>query len=177
MVARQASTGAWRVFRKDHVPDGGATTKEKSLWLDSNLNHENGKEEVRALFGCSPFDFPKSRHLIQRVVALATTGDDPVMDCFAGSGTTGDAVIAQNIADGATRRYLLVQLPEPLDPANPAQKTAAELCDTLGRPRTIAELTKERLRRAGATLRAAHPHATPDTGFRAYRLAASSLKP
>lgn len=177
LVARRASTGAWRVFRKDYVPADGATTKEKSLWVDSNLNHENGKEEVRDLFGESPFDFPKSRHLIQRILRLGTGPDDIILDFFAGSGTTGHAVMALNAADGGSRRYVLVQLPEPLDPATPSQRTAAALCDRLGKPRTIAELTKERLRRAGAKLRAAHPDTAIDTGFRVYRLAPSNLKP
>jgi len=62
-------------------------------------------------------------------------------------------VMAQNAADGGNRRYILVQLPEPLAPENKDQKTAANFCDSLGKPRTIAELTKERLRRAGKKVR------------------------
>jgi len=61
--------------------------------------------------------------------------------------------MAQNAVDGGNRRFILVQLPEPLDPANKDQKTAANFCDSLGKPRTIAELTKERLRRAGVKVR------------------------
>ena len=74
--------------------------------------------------------------------------DEIVLDFFAGSGTTGHAVMARNTADGAKRRYVLVQLPELLDPENKDQRTAADYCDKLKRPRNIAELTKERLRRA-----------------------------
>lgn len=84
--------------------------------------------------------------------------------------------MAQNALDGGHRRYILVQLPEPLDPANASQKAAADLCDNIGKPRTIAELTKERLRRAGAKLSKEHPGKIFDTGFRVYKLATSNLK-
>lgn len=106
-----------------------------------------------------------------------TDKNDLVVDFFAGSGTTGHAVMAQNAADGGNRRYILVQLPEPLDPANANQKTAADFCDKLGVRRTIAELTKERLRRAGERVAAENPDKTIDTGFRVYKLATSNLKP
>ena len=58
---------------------------------------------------------------------------------------------------GAASRYVLVQLPEPLDPANKEQKHAAEFCHKLGKPRTIAELTKERLRRAAKKIKDENP--------------------
>lgn len=70
------------------------------------------------------------------------------MDFFAGSGTTGAAVAKQNPANGSKRRYIMVQLPEVLDPKRPEQAKAARFCDELGAPRNIATLTKERLRRA-----------------------------
>ncbi len=123
------------------------------------------------------FDFPKPGTLIQRLVHQASSHNDLILDFFAGSGTTGHAVMAQNAADGGNRRYILVQLPEPLDPAKAEQKTAADFCDKLGKPRTIAELTKERLRRAGAKVKADNPKADIDTGFRVYKLSSSNLKP
>ncbi len=61
--------------------------------------------------------------------------------------------MAQNAADGGTRHCVLVQLPEPLDAKNKDQKVAADFCDEIGRPRSIAELTKERLRRAARQVR------------------------
>lgn len=98
------------------------------------------------------------------------------MDFFAGSGTTGHAVMAQNAKDGGNRRYILVQLPEPLAPEKKEQKTAAEYCDKLGKPRTIAELTKERLRRAGKKIKEEHPDWNGDTGFRVFKLDSSNIK-
>jgi adenine-specific DNA-methyltransferase len=103
--------------------------------------------------------------------------DDGIyVDFFAGSGTTGHAVMAQNAADGGDRRYILVQLPEPLDPENKDQKTAAEFCDKLGKPRTIAELTKERLRRAAKKIKEEHPDWNGDTGFRVFKLDSSNIR-
>ena len=60
------------------------------------------------------FPFPKSLELIRRFVATGTTADSIVVDFFSGSATTAHAVMAQNLTDGGNRRYVLVQLPEPL---------------------------------------------------------------
>jgi len=84
-------------------------------------------------------------------------------------------VMAQNAADGGSRRFVLVQLPEPLDPEVKEQKVAAEFCDVLGKPRNIAELTKERLRRAGEKVRAENPMFAGDVGFRVFKLDSSNL--
>ena len=111
-----------------------------------------GSEEIKTIFdGELVFTNPKSTDYLSYLFAIGLgDADSPlILDFFAGSGSTAHAVMAQNAADGGNRRYILVQLPEPLDPANKEQKIAADFCDQLGRPRTIAELTKERLRRAG----------------------------
>ncbi|MCE5360554.1 MAG: site-specific DNA-methyltransferase, partial [Acidithiobacillus sp.] len=86
------------------------------------------------------------------------------------------AVMAQNAADGCNRRYILVQLPEPLDPENKDQKVAADFCDKLGKPRNIAELTKERLRRAAKKIKEEHPDWHGDTGFRVFKLDSSNIR-
>lgn len=69
-----------------------------------------------------------------------------------------------------------VQLPEPLDPSKKEQKVAAEYCDKIGKPRNIAELTKERLRRAAAKIKAEHPDYKGDLGFRVFKLDSSNIK-
>ncbi len=120
------------------------------------------------------FSNPKPDTLIATLMAF-TLQDGIVLDFFAGSGTTGHAVMAQNAADGGSRRYVLVQLPEPLDPANKDQKTAANFCDQLNKPRTIAELTKERLRRAATKIRAANADRTCVTGQLAFEDSAQKL--
>jgi adenine-specific DNA-methyltransferase len=83
------------------------------------------------------------------------------LDCFAGSGTTGHAVVEANAADGGERRYILVQLPEPLERDDFP---------------TIAALTRERMRKVGDEVSATPPLAGPtDIGFRSYRLQASNF--
>jgi len=101
---------------------------------------------------------------------------DLVLDFFAGSGTTGQAVMTQNTIDDATRRYILVQIPELLDPANKDQKVAADFCDQLSKPRNIAELTKERLRRAGKNIRQNNPMFSGDLGFRVFKLDSTNIR-
>ena len=98
------------------------------------------------------------------------------MDFYAGSGTTGHATFAQNAADAGNRKFILVQLPEPLDSENKEQKTAAEFCDKLGKPRTISELTKERLRRAGKKIKAENPLFAGDLGFRVFKLDSTNIR-
>lgn len=170
----------WTISYKQYLRDvDGVQRKAKPFSILEGPFTQASSQEIRELFDDTlPFQFPKPVDLIRQLIKIvAAKDDDLVLDFFAGSGTTGHAVMAQNAADGGSRRYILVQLPEPLDPANAAQKTAADLCDSLGMPRTIAELTKERLRRAGGKIAAETSSKSLDSGFRVYTLASSSLKP
>jgi adenine-specific DNA-methyltransferase len=119
LVAKKASTGAWRVFRKDYLHQNGsiATTKEKAIWLDKNINNENGKEILTEIFGTCPFDFPKSHELIKKCIKIATINDKEniILDSFAGSGTTAHAVLALNKEDGGNRKFILVEMQEYAD--------------------------------------------------------------
>lgn len=67
-------------------------------------------------------------------------------------------------------------MPEPLDPNDKDQRIAAQFCDTLGKPRNIAELTKERLRRAANRIKAANPLFPGDLGFRVFKLDSSNIR-
>lgn len=139
---------------------------------------DEGGIEVKELCEEAVFDNPKPTKLVLRMLGLGdtTVHDGVVLDFFAGSGTTAHAVMAQNAADGGTRRYILVQLPEPLDPENKDQKTAADFCDKLGKPRNIAELTKERLRRAAKKIKDENPMFAGDLGFRVFKLDSSNIR-
>lgn len=169
-----------RALKAAHRQGYKALTSFLSREVGTN---EDALSEIADLFQVAeedvPFDYPKPVSYIAKLINAATYFDKDalILDFFAGSGTTGHAVMAQNAADGGNRRYILVQLPEPLDPAKAEQKTAADFCDKLGKPRTIAELTKERLRRAGEKVKADNPDADIDTGFRVYKLSSSNLKP
>ncbi len=149
-----------------------------STWWGHNefgTNKEASLELKRLFDGEACFQTPKPEKLLRKICALASTDDEIVLDFFSGSGTTGHAVLAQNAIDGGSRRYILVQLPEPLDPENKVQKAAAAFCDKLGVPKNIAELTKERLRRAGAKLKGEKPLLNGDMGFRVLKLDTSNI--
>jgi len=81
-----------------------------------------------------------------------------------------------NIAAQNPARYILVQLPEPLDSTENAQKVAVQFCDSIAKSRNIAELTKERLRRAGAKIKEENPMFSGDTGFRVFKLGSTNIR-
>lgn len=119
-------------------------------WLEGATlgTARTGTLELQQLFdGVSPFSFPKPVTLVQFLLRLSTGPDDLVLDFFAGSGVTGEATLAQNREDGGRRRFMLVQRPEPTDDE---------------RWPTLADLTRERLRRA-------INQKGYDAGFRAFR--------
>ena len=138
----------------------------QTIWLWSEVGHnDEAKKEVQNLFPDCPdvFQTPKPTRLIRKMLVLGTSSesDDIVLDFFGGSGTTGQAVFSQNAADGGTRRFILVQLPEPTDRKDYP---------------TIAEITKERLRRAGRKTREDNPLFAGDLGFRIFNLDSSNIK-
>ena len=112
------------------------------------------------------FDFPKPVGLLQYLISFQASLDGIVLDFFAGSGTTGQAVMEQNILDGGARRFILVQLPELIaDP--PVLEKGFE---------NIAQITAERLRSAGSKLRSENPLFVGDVGFRVFKLAESNIR-
>ncbi len=159
-----------------------STQPQRIYFLDENL-HENvpsilpfgGSDDARLKALAIPFDLPKPTDFAASLVSWLTGGDDLIVDCFAGSGTTAHAVMEANAADGARRRFALVQLPEPLDAGNKDQKAAAEFCARLKRPANLAEITKERLRRAAERILGEHPEAALDLGFRVFRLDSTNV--
>jgi adenine-specific DNA-methyltransferase len=116
---------------------------------------ERATKALMELFdGAKVFSFPKPLSLLEFFCAQLLGPGDTVLDPFAGSGTTGHAVHNLNLADQGQRRFVLVQQAEALDGRHVQQRAAAAFCDRQGLPRTIAALTRERLRRAGADFRA-----------------------
>ncbi len=160
LVGKKVSTGSWRVYRKDYLPEEGAKSKEKSLWLDKNINHENGKEAVRFLFDSTPFDFPKSPALIAKAIRIGMKSRDTILDFFAGSCTTAHAVLDLNAEDGGKRKFICVQMPEACDEKSEARKAGYE---------TIADIGKERIRRVIAAGKL-------DAGMKVFQLRESNFK-
>ena len=148
--------------------------------------NQRGSLEVENLFKQRLFDFPKPTLLIKNLLNIGSSSDDLILDFFSGSGTTAHAVMQLNAEDGGNRRYLCVQLPEDfnisLDQAasNEAKKTiqkAIDFLDSINKERTIAEIAKERIRRAGAAVSGSLKDGQRvDTGFKVFKLSESSFK-
>ncbi len=170
----QDGNGVPRIKTYLDAKERGLTTE--SIWFATEVStNEKAKNDLKDLFdGLSVFDTPKPTELIQQMLRVGAS-DGVILDFFAGAGTTGHAVMAQNAIDDSNRRYILVQLPEPLDPENKDQKTAADYCAQIGKPRNIAELTKERLRRAARKIKDENPLFPGDLGFRVFKLDSSNI--
>lgn len=179
----------WDIFHKDFLEsdDGEIHRKKwKTIWAESSINYQNGKTELKEIFGGRPLlEYPKPLALLKKIVAGAADRNDIILDFFSGSATTAHAVMQLNTEDGANRRHILVQLPEPCDENSEAYKAGYA---------TIAEIGKERIRRAGAKIRAeltaklaatkegSEEHQTLsdrldrlDTGFRVLKIADSNF--
>ena len=168
---------SWTPYYRIYA-DESAGKPPETIWFSDDVGStRTATAEVKALFeDVKCFDTPKPAALIEQLISISAAADALVVDFFGGSGTTAHAVLAKNSKDKGTRRYILVQLPEPLDPTERGQNTAADFCDKLKKPRTIAELTKERLRRAGKKIREENPLFAGDLGFRVFKLNSSNIR-
>lgn len=175
LVARKTN-GRWKIYRKSYA--NGADRMLKTILIDKAFYTERGQKEFNKLFATKAkiFQSPKSPFLLSQLFQAVTEDSDLILDFFSGSGTTGHAVLNQNAADGGNRRYILVQLPEPINLDNKDQKAAADFLEKIGKPLTIGEITKERLCRAGAKIKADNPMFTGDTGFRVFKLDTSNIR-
>ena len=103
------------------------------------------KKLIDELFLGRVFEYPKSLDLIKNLIEISLTTEEVVLDFFSGSATTAHAVMQLNAEDGGNRRFIMVQLPEVCDPKSEAYKAGYQ---------TIAEIGKERIRRAGQKIKA-----------------------
>ncbi|HHH2891981.1 TPA: site-specific DNA-methyltransferase [Citrobacter freundii] len=156
------------------------TIPPQTLWGFEHVGHtDEGTKQLAELFDStrSPFPNPKPVRLLQRIIQIATKENDIIMDFFAGSGTTGQAVYELNETDKQDRKFILVQLPETLSKSNKEDLSAIYFCEELDKPLYLSELTKERLRRAGNKVKAINPDWNGDTGFRVFKLDTSNIRP
>ena len=173
-VAKDGKT-CWQVYQKFYLE--GRLKQPSNLW-DALEGNKKATRDLKALFGGHKvFSFPKPVGLLRHILEMSASDKSAiVLDFFAGSGTTAHAVMEYNAQDAGSRRYILVQLPEPLDPEDKDQRVAADFCKKLKKPLNIAELTKERLRRAAKKVTAENPLFKGDLGFRVFKLASSNIR-
>ena len=146
------------------------------LLLDWGDNQDSDNE-IKELFSESYFDYTKPTKLIYNI-AKSVYGDDfRILDFFAGSGTTGDAIMQLNAEDGGTRKFVLCQIDEPIKEDKPAYK----FCIDNNLPPVISSITIERLRRAGEKIKKDieienrkvgvfddHKKTVPDIGYKVF---------
>ena len=154
--------------------DGMAPT---SIMFYKDVGHsQEGAKEVTKLLNAGVFDGPKPVRLLTRLLTLANLKDDSlVLDFFSGSATTAHAIMQMNADKGSHIKYVMVQLPEVCDGKGTAYKAGYK---------TICEIGKERIRRAGKKIREEitdnssllTPNSKLDTGFRVLKCDTSNMK-
>ena len=147
------------------IPNRKSYLEEISVEPYPSLFYRDGRSatlEVEGLVGKGWFEFPKNTDVLSELIELASGPDDLVMDFFAGSGSTGHAAYLVNAAKQSTRRFVLVQLPEPT-----GRKGYA----------TIADIAKQRIRKAGANIKSENATNFPnlDIGFRVLKVDTSNM--
>ncbi|KEP89677.1 MULTISPECIES: site-specific DNA-methyltransferase [Aeromonas] len=132
--------------------------------------------ELTKMFGSKIFSNPKDREVLARWINYVGTEDgDIVLDFFAGSGTTGHAVMQITATEKKNLRFILVQLPEAINPKAKGAKGAIKTLTKLGKTAHISEITKERLRRAGQEIGRNADGNSIDIGFRVLKIDSSNM--
>jgi adenine-specific DNA-methyltransferase len=165
---KQNEDGEWTVYQKFYLE--GRLKQPGNLWTKVEGN-KKATRDVRNLFdGKKVFDFPKPVGFIAKIIQIATSGDDIVLDFFAGSGSTAHAVMDVNASDNGKRSYICVQMPELLSEDSEGYKAGYK---------TIADICKDRIHRVvkrflngeGTLSDSGRP-----IGVRSYKLAHSNFK-
>ena len=154
------------------VPCIKSYLKDREYEVPYSIFYQDGRaatKRLRGLLGGDVFENPKDDIVIRKIIEFAADKDALILDFFAGSGTTAQAVLELNKKDGGNRKFVLVQLPEPIDRTDYP---------------TIAEITKERVRRVITKLNEEDGNGaeseevkSQDRGFRVYKLAESNFRP
>lgn len=140
-------------FRPNHIKQGGEIKKMKNMFSPVHYEmetNEDGTAQLVELLGDEIFTNPKPVKLIKTIIKSVTYDDDSsiILDFFAGSGTTGHAVMQLNTEDGGDRKFVLCQIDEPIKEDKPAY----QFCIKNNLPPVISSITIERLKRAGEKL-------------------------
>ena len=167
LINQDGQKAKWNIYTKSYLNDKKEKGNIPRDLLEGFLNR-NGSEELKKLD--IPFSFPKPSKLIKHLIKILNTNKDIiVLDFFSGSATTAHAVMQLNAEDGGHRKFIMVQLPEKTDEKSEAYKAGYK---------TICEIGKERIRRAGQKIKEDSPLTTQDLdiGFRVLKCDTSNMK-
>lgn len=142
----------------------------KTHWIEKKYHGFHfGTKILDDLLGVKTFDFPKSLFLMRDIYKLFSSKDALILDFFSGSATSAHAIMKLNAEDGGHRTYIMVQIPATCDKTSEAYKAGYK---------TICDIGKERIRRAGKTILEENPLTTQelDIGFRVLKLDSSNMK-
>lgn len=163
VVAKRKNDGGYNIYEKYRK----STYKPKSIWQETEFITEKGTVELGKLGLSKYFDFPKPTALIKQIVQIGTEEDSIVLDFFSGSATTAEAVMRVNAEDGGSRKFIMVQLRENFDSSSEAYANGFK---------TICDVGKERIRRAGKAIREENTNIELDSGFRVFRLDDTNIR-
>lgn len=149
-------------FIKENITTPVINKKDNSVGTN-----ESSSSDLMQLMGFDAFDFPKPVSLIKYLSNFITSDNDVIIDFFSGSGTTAHAVMQLNAEDGGSRKWIMVQLPEETDVSSEAYSAGYK---------TIPEIARERIRRAGDKIAKENPDAKVDCGFRSLIIAETNYK-
>lgn len=159
------------LYQKYYKSTAERTRRTATTWWDDAGLMSSATSKLKALMGEATFDTPKPLELIDRMLRMITFSDDHsiILDFFSGSATTAHAVMNYNAETGGSRKYIMVQLKEPVNEKSEAFKNGY---------RDICEIGKERIRRAGKKIKEDSPLTTQDldTGFRVLKCDTSNMK-
>ncbi len=150
----------WQVYTKMYLNknDEEYKTKPRTVLLDNGLTRD-GNLELKEYFQNQLFSYPKPTKLIKHILSIISKSNSIILDFFAGSGTTGHAVMQLNAEDGGNRKFILCQIDEPIKEDKPAYK----FCIENNLPPVISSITIERLKRAGEKIKNSLNHDSSDS--------------
>jgi len=155
---------------KKFLNEGQQGLTIESMWWAKNVgNNDSAKRELTKLFdGKAVFDTPKPSSLINQMLQVSTDERSIVLDFFSGTAPTAQAVMQLNVKDRGQRKFVMIQLPELTSDDSEAFKAGYK---------TIAEIGKERIRRAAAKIKEENSDYKGDLGFKVFKLDSTNIKP
>lgn len=155
-----------------------ASEYEDKLSSVFELDGRTGPYDLKTLFpeGKKVFSNPKPVLLMERLISFMAGPSDICLDMFAGSATMAHAILLLNQRQGCARRFIEVQYPEAISPDSKDGKEAGSFCAQSGLKALISEISKERIRRAGAKIKGDNAITALDVGFRVLKIDTSNMK-